>query len=263
MKTTASERFAAVLSQQLNRIYNYCTKQIENELIMGACTVNPKHASVPLPTKEIQTELERRAIAHFEQTDAIGYYFRYWTPPIRPEINLQGNVKSITADDYQMTSRLPRFDDQWQQIILARSMIYCPLDYEQHGWSDWFELQLEAIRLTPLLHENLKELQSKFQIEITLAFPAKPIFRSFISEYELLDRDFPEIARQENNLKGAKNEDSNAKKNDKDEKKDDDLKIKYRLAFEAVKSAKTLRDLYIMARKKATSTRNQKLKYLF
>lgn len=67
------------------------------------------------------------------QTEAVGYYFRYWTPPIRPEINLQGALKPISADDYQMTLEIPRFDDQWEQITLARSLIYCPLDFEHHG----------------------------------------------------------------------------------------------------------------------------------
>ncbi len=51
----------------------------------------------------------------------------------QPEINLQGALKPISADDYQMTLEIPRFDDQWEQITLARSLIYCPLDFEHHG----------------------------------------------------------------------------------------------------------------------------------
>lgn len=67
MKQTASKRFSMAISLLIDRIYNYCTKHIENELIFGACTVNPKHASVPPPTQAIQKELERRATTHFMQ----------------------------------------------------------------------------------------------------------------------------------------------------------------------------------------------------
>jgi hypothetical protein len=110
MKQTVSERFSIALFQLLDRIYNYCTKYIENGLIFGACTVNPKHASVPPPTQVIQKELERRATTYFTQTEAVGYYFRYSTPPLRPEINFHETLKPISADDYQMTFALPRFD---------------------------------------------------------------------------------------------------------------------------------------------------------
>ncbi len=41
------------------------------------------------------------------------------------------------------------------------------------------------------------------------------------------------------------------------------MAVRYRLATDAVRSAKTLKDLYIIARKKAISTRNPKLKSLF
>lgn len=248
MKQNASERFAIAISQLLDRIYKYCTKQIENELIFGACTVNPKHASVPSPTQTIQKELESRATTYFMQTEAVGYYFRYWTPPIRRKINLQGALKPISADDYQMTLEIPRFDDQWEQITLARSLIYCPLDFEHHGWNEWFELQLEAIRLTPLLHQSLKELQIKFRIKTTLTLPAKPIFQSFVFEYGLSDPHFPEMTKKEKDLWRAKQV---------------DWKIRYWLAVDVVKPAETLHDLYVIARKKVASTRNPMLKALF
>lgn len=252
MGENASERFTKVLSQLYDRIYNYCDKQIKNELTLGACIVTPKYASVPKPTQAVQAELERRTATYFEQTEAVGYCFRYSSIPLNPRKNPQATTQSISVDDYQMSLNLPRFDDEWEQIILARSLIYCPVDYEQHGWSDWFELQREAIRLTPLLHQSLKEIQTKFQIEITLTFPAKPIFQSFISEYALIDRNYSEMTKQE------KKEENINKSN-----KDENIAFRYRLAIDAVRSAKTLKDLYIIARKKAISTRNSKLKSLF
>lgn len=39
MRQNASDRFAVAISQLLDRIYKYCIKQIENELVFGACTV--------------------------------------------------------------------------------------------------------------------------------------------------------------------------------------------------------------------------------
>ncbi len=244
MKQTASERFALALSQLLDRAYNYCTKQVENELPFGACLVTPIHACIPPPTKEIQIELEKRAASQFESTNAVGYYFRYCTLPI----NLQGAIEPVTADDYRMTLGIPRFDDQWQKITLARSLIYCPLDDEQHGWSDWFEIQLEAIRLAPLLDQSLKDLQIKFQIEAALDFPAKPIFESFIYDYVKKDPDFFIMTKEEQDLWKTKKM---------------DWKIRYWLAVDVIQPAETLRNLYVIARKKEASTRNSMLKSLF
>lgn len=170
MRENASERFTKVLSQLYDRIYNYCAKQIKNELVIGACIVTPKYSSLPLPTQAVQNEFERRAATYFEQTEAVGYCFRYSSIPLNTRKSPQANTESISADDYQMSLKLPRFDEEWEQTILARSLIYCPSDNEQRGWSDWFDLQREAIRLTPLLHQSLKEIKTKFQIEITLTF---------------------------------------------------------------------------------------------
>ena len=248
MTKNSSERLTITLSCLLKRIEDYCTKHIENEQPFGACTVNPKHTSAPIPTKDIHLELERRATEYFEQTKAVGYYFRYWTPPMLPVINNIEASKPITADDYQMSLELPTFDDKWQQTMVARSLIYCPLNQEQHGWSDWFELQLEAIRLTPLLHQTLKELKAKFEIKMNLAQPGKPIFESFVYDYAINDSNFPEMTKQEKELWKEKKV---------------DWKVKYRLAADIIKSATTLKDLYMIVRKRAVSTRNPMLKSLF
>lgn len=251
MPKNSLERLSIALVNLLSRIDEYCIKQCEHGQPFGACTVNPKHALVPTPTNEIKLELERRATEHFNQTKAVGYYFRYWTPPILPILtdkNGEGTSKPITADDYQMSLELPQFDNKWQQTIIARSLIYCPLEQEQHGWSDWFELQLEAIRLTPLLHQTLNELQIRSQIKVNLELPAQPIFHSFVYEYALNDRNFPPMTKEEVKLWMTKKI---------------DWKSRYQSAAVIIKPATTLKTLYTIARKKASSTRNPILKPLF
>lgn len=248
MKQNSVGRLAAVFSNLLNRIHDYCTIHSEKGQPFGACTVNPKHASIPMPTQEIQSELERRATEYFQATQTVGYYFRYWTPPMLPMARDHGSHKSVTADDYQLTLEWPQFDDKWQQTTMARSIVYCPLDQELHAWVDWFELQLEAIRLTPLLDQTLNELQAKSQIQIQLGLPGKPIFESFVYEYAVKDENFPTMNMKEIQLWNERKV---------------DWKDRYRLAAEVIKTATTLRDLYTIARKKAASTRNPILKSLF
>jgi hypothetical protein len=248
MKQNSVERLAAVFSNLLNRIHDYCSIHSEKGQPFGACTANPKHAAIPIPTPEIQSELERRATEYFQSTQAVGYYFRYWTPPMLPEIRNDRFQEPVTADDYNLVLEVPQFDDKWQQITIARSLIYCPLDQEQHGWSDWFELQLEAIRLTPLLHQTLNELKAKSLIKMQLSLPGKPIFESFVYEYAVHDTNFSTMNKQEIQLW-------------KERKMD--WKARYRLAAEVINSATTLRDLYSVARKKAASSRNPMLKSLF
>lgn len=109
-------------------------------------------------------------------------------------------------------------------------------------------MQLEAIRLTPLLHQSLKELQIKFRIKATLTLPAKLIFQSLVFEYTLSDPHFPEMTKQEKDLWRAKQV---------------DWKTRYWLAVDVIKPAETLHDLYVIARKKVASTRNSMLKALF
>jgi hypothetical protein len=248
MKQNSLERFAVELTSLLKRIYDYWATHTEKEQPFGACTVNPKHAAAPLPTQEIQAELERRATEFFTPTKAIGYYFRYWTPPMLPVIDSGEASKPFTVDDYQMTLELPRFDDKWQQTVMARSLIYCPLDQEQHGWSDWFELQHEAVRLTPLLHKTLKELKIRLGITVTLGLPGRSIFESFVYDYAIHDANFPEMTKQER---------------EQWRKRKVDWKVRYHLAVDVIKPATTLKDLYTIARKKAASSRNPTLKSLF
>ena len=97
----------------------------------------------------------------------------------------------ITADDYQLTFELPRFDEKWQLTTVAHILIYCPVEQEQHGWSEWFEIQLEAIRLTPLLHHSLKECEICGMIRMKLGQSGMREFESFVYEYAKTDLNFP------------------------------------------------------------------------
>lgn len=236
------------LSSLLKRIDEHCCKLSDNQQLIGFCTINPKYAFVPPPTKEIQLELKRRAKEHFKTTHAVGCYFRYWTPPMLPLLEGNKMVKFATADDYQLSFEIPQFDEKWQQTIIARNLIYCPLDPGAYEWCDWFELQLEAIRLVPLLDQTLNEWIIKTEIEYNLNLPAKSVFESFIYEYTLNDSNFPELSKPDI---------------EKWKAKQIDWKVRYRLAEAVIKPAKTLQDLYAIARKKAASTRNPILKSLF
>lgn len=248
MIQNASERLAVSLLSLLCKINDHCCKLSDTPQPIGLCTVNPKHASVPPPTRKIQSELKMRAKEHFKKTHAVGCYFRYWTPPMLPIVEDNNATKDVTAENYQLSFGLPQFDNKWQQTVIARNLIYCPLDPGAYEWSDWFELQLDAIRLVPLLDQTLKELMIKSDIENKLHLPAKPVFESFIYEYASGDSHFPEMSKSEK---------------EKWKTKQVNWKDRYRLAEGVIKPAKTLQDLYLIARQKAASTRNPMLKSLF
>lgn len=248
MNHTACQRFEIALNELRDRIFAYCSKNLDKEQPLGLCVVNPRRASVGMPPDEVHTELQRQATEYFKTKPVDGYYYRYWSPPILPCIESNAIKSEITAEDYQITYELPKFDDLWIRTNLARSFIYCPLDEEQYGWSDWFELQLEAVRLTPLLHQTLKEIQIKITFNIQLGLPGKPVFESFIYDYAVTDTNFPEMSTSERDCWKTRKL---------------DWKERYRLAAEVIKPAKTLKELYSIARKKAASTRNPMLKSLF
>ncbi len=102
MRQNASERFTRILSELYDRIYNYCIKQIKNELVFGACMVSPKYSSVPCPPKAVQDEIERRVANYFGETEAVGYCFRYSSIPLSPRKNPQ----AISIEDYQISFNL-------------------------------------------------------------------------------------------------------------------------------------------------------------
>lgn len=248
MRQCSTQRFAAELSKLLIRISDYSAGNAVKQLF-GICMISPKTLSVPPPKEEIRLQLESLATQYFEQTEAVGYCFHYWIPPGFPVIAEINEVsRQITKEDYHISLSIPQFDDQWVQVRIARSLICCACDLEQHNWHDQFELQSEAIRLTPILHQTLKEEQIRHQIKSYLILPGKPIFNSFIYSYALHDSHFCTIPKQEENLWKEKKA---------------NWKERYGQADELIKQAVTLEDVYILASKKAASTRNPVLKSLF
>lgn len=71
-----------LLVSLLTRVDNYRQKCVTTGQPFGVCTISPKKASIGLPSKDIQVELEKRATDYFQSTSVPGYYFKYWTPPI-------------------------------------------------------------------------------------------------------------------------------------------------------------------------------------
>lgn len=248
MTCKSLETLAVSLESLLNNINDHCTYISNKGQPLGLCIVSPKQAFTDRPTSAIQDEIENRAIEYFKGTCVEVCCFRYFVPPLFPLVEGQTIQKTDTIDDYQVFFEHPQIDPRWQQTEIARSLIYCPHDPAAHEWSDWFELQQEAIRLTPILDQTLEECQIMHNINCKLGLSAKPIFESFVYEYAKSDLNFPEMSKSE---KEAWN------------KKEVDWTIRYRLAVDVIKPAKTLHDLYIIARRKAASSRNLVLKPLF
>jgi hypothetical protein len=177
MKSTAPERLAKAIISVQDRIYNFCKILDESPLKMGACLVNPKRASINPPTKEIQEQLEQIGKDYFTPLGANGFYFQYFTPPMLPIVEGLDPNAPVTVDDYRVTLELPEFDATWQQQTAVRAFLYCPGDDTEMGsWYDWFDTQLEAIRLTPLLFQQLKEYKILGEIQLNLVKPSAQIF---------------------------------------------------------------------------------------
>lgn len=86
----------------------------------------------------------------------------------------------ITADHYTMVFEWPQFDDKWKLAMVARVFIYCPADEELDAVNDWFEPQLKGIRLTPSLHQTLKENAIFLSISHSLESSPSTFFDNFI-----------------------------------------------------------------------------------
>lgn len=115
MISTASEKLAISLANFLTKINDHCCQLSNTQQPFGLCTATPKSPYIPRPTKEIHAELECRAREHFKAKQLSGIYFRYWTPPIMPISEESDPLKSVSADDYQLTFQVPQFDQRWQQ----------------------------------------------------------------------------------------------------------------------------------------------------
>lgn len=247
MSEEKNHKFAAVLAQLLNRIQNYITDALEKGQPFGACLVNPRHSLVPPPTKKIQQEIEQFASSHFECTKAAGYYLRYSTLPLTPVDPEKSSHDKTSIDDYLITLEYPQFDNKWQQTFISRALIYCMSENEAHGWDEWVELQLEAIRLTPLLHQSLNEATLLHSIQDQLFAPAKLVFENFVYEYALTDK---QVTISSANRKSWIN-------------KQIPWESLYPLAINILKPNMSLKEAYKLIHKKAASTRNQILKSLW
>lgn len=248
MTSTASERLAVSLDNLLKKIDDHCCTLSKTQQLFGLCTITPKSPYIQAPTKEIRAELENRARKHFKTKQLGGIYLRYFPPPLMPVPEEENPSKSISLDDYQLTFQVPQFDQKWKQTVIARNLIYCPLDPELYEYLDWFELQEEAIRLVPIVHQTVKELEIMANIERTLRSPAMPFFEIFIYKYGPGDSNFPSMLKPEKEKWLAKKI---------------DWKDRYAIVLPIIKSAKTVRQLYAVARQKAAASRNPVLKALF
>lgn len=247
MTSEPPERLAISLAELLTKIDTHCCQLSNTQQPFGLCTVTPKFPHIIRPTKEIQDDLENRAKEYFHTEQLRGIYLRYWTPPVMPIPEEATAHKAISADDFQLTLQVPQFDKKWQQTVIARNLIYCPVDPDSYEYLDWFELQEEAIRLVPIVHQTVKELEIMAHMELVLHLPAASIFESFIYEYGLTDQHQPmsREACKKLRIKEIK------------------WKDRYPLVYSIIKPAKTVQDLYTIARQKAASSRNPMLKSLF
>jgi|GEM_PF-3395651 len=220
-------------------------KNFLREQLFGACTVHPKHAAVNPPSSKLIEQIKNLAANHFRTLGAQGYYLRYTTLPMLPILKNKSISPSI--DDYNIICQLPEFDKEWQKFRLARELIYCPTDEESGGDIDWFEIQLEAIRLTPLVHQSLEESKILTAIYANLEQPGFPRFEAFVYEYAIKDHHFPLMNQHE--LERWKNREL-------------DWKTRYHFIADLFPTTANLRDIYEISRKKAASSRNQVTKDL-
>lgn len=247
MISTTSEKLTVSLVDFLKKIDEHCCTLSKTQQPFGLCIVTPKSAYVQPPTEKIRDELEKRVREYFKEKPLKGIYLKYFPPPLMPAPEEKIPFKSISLDDYQLSFQVPQFDNKWQQTVIARNLIYCPLNPEPYEYLDWFELQEEAIRLVPLVHQTVKELEIQAKIQLSLQLPAMPVFESFIFDYGLIDQHQP-MSKEERK---------------KWTSKEMEWKDRYQLSFSLVQSAKTVHDLYVISRGKAVSSRNPMLKALF
>ncbi len=237
--------FKTALISLFDRCDARLKKCLQHGQPFGVCLVHPKHANVGPPSSKLIDQIKNLATKHFGTLGAKGYYLRYARPPMLPI--LKNKLISPSIDDYGIIFQLPQFDGEWQKSKLARDLIYCPSNEEFGGDIDWFEIQLEAIRLTPLLHQALEEAKILTAIYEDLEQPGFLRFEAFIYEYAINDHHFPAMNQHE--LEKWKN-------------KELDWKIRYHLITGLFPSTATLRDFYVISRKKATSSRNPMIKDL-
>lgn len=185
MKKTAAERLSNAITSLLTRIHDYCQASADSPIRYGLCIANLKYAPYREATKEVLAELEKRAEDHFKPLNIHGFLFRFWTPPRLPVIQSVDIKNPLSANDYQLTFKLPQFSAQEEQRTMARSLLFCSSSGEINHWWDeeWFEIQDEAIRYVPLIFQEIKENTIIRKISLSLAQPGMPVFDAFANNY--------------------------------------------------------------------------------
>lgn len=240
-------KFAIGLAELLNRLHDQIEKVQDNEQPFGACLVIPRHSLVRVPNPQIQKEIEQFATNHFLGTKALGYYLRYSTPPLTPIDPIKSTQDIPSINDYIITLEHPKFDEKWQQTMVSRALIYCIADNEVHSWDEWFELQIEAIRFTTLLHQRINEASILNWIQSQLLAPALPFFETFIYKYALTDTHVTICSAEKENWINKKTP----------------WQTLYPLAANMLNPDISLEKGYKLAHKKATSTRTSAMKSLW
>lgn len=236
MKPTAAMRFLKESAELHKRIHEYCQMHIAADPDIGLCVITPKYAALGPPSKEIYDQLESGAKQYFVTFKKKAVSIQYADFPALPS-KVDENMQT-SINDYQVSYSEPGFDEEWQRQTLARAMIYCPDKEDMGAWNHWFDPQVEALRLAPMLLEGLKETITIGQIRHYLSLSGAGVFCEFMRRHALNDDHISEGKRK------------------------DDWTLLYPEAKPLFNEQISLFDLYVTARKKAAQSRNPKLKDL-
>ena len=187
MKLTAAERLSNEFYLLTNRIYEYSHKIKKSNIRWGICLATPKYSTFQGLSKTLQMRLVDKAKEHFIPLGIDAIYFQYHTPPILPTKADKDINSPLVIDDYQLTFEVCSFDNEWDQKLLAKNLIYCPSEDELGWYNEWFTPQENAIRLTPLLHKNIEDYKKEREIRNSFSDLVSPVFDSFIKNYILED----------------------------------------------------------------------------
>jgi len=181
MNISAAKRLWKAIEELWNRIDEHCQKVRINPLKLGICTVNPKSSGIGLPTPSIQLELENQARKYFDPLEElVGFYFKFWILPNPPPAI---DRLEVSIDDYEMSYEVPLYDEAWGRTMLSRCLVFCPDISELSSVKERFVPQIEAIRFTPVLHQNIQESIQLNQIKERLSENPLPFFESFVGQY--------------------------------------------------------------------------------
>ncbi len=187
MKPTAAQRVCKALGLLQKRIYKHCNIYSNKPLEIGLCTVAPKYASINLPSRTIEKQIEQRAIEYFKPLNKIGVYIHGFVPPLIPLPPKDFDSKLETIDNYNLKFEEPYDNEFLLMETLAMALIYCPAEEDMGGWNEWYLPQIEAMRLTPMLYDGLLETTAEGRILNRLKQPGAEFFCEFMQRHALND----------------------------------------------------------------------------